>query len=72
MKRDKIVSFRVNSTLLEKVNQRIMSKTEVLFGSRCNYYTYRDAKRPYKCDKFTISDLLEEKLKEYLEEDNTS
>ena len=72
MPRDKIISIRVNSKLLEKVKTKIDSKTTVYegYGAR-KIYTYHDSKRPYSYDKFTIADLLEEKLKEYLEETET-
>ena len=66
--RDKIISIRVNSKLLEEVKTKIESKTTVYDSYGCRkIYTYHDSKRPYSYDKFTIADLLEEKLKEYLE-----
>lgn len=68
MKRDKLISLRVNSDLLEKVNNKIMSKTTIIQGSRRNYYHYHDDKRSGHFDKFTIADLLEEKLRSYLQE----
>lgn len=68
MRRDKVISVRVNSKLLDEVNAAIMSKTEVWEGTRRTYYDYKDEKRPYKHDKFTVADLLEEKLREYLNE----
>lgn len=70
MRRDKVISVRVNSKLLDEVNVAIMSKTEVWEGSRRTYYNYKDEKRPYKHDKLTVADLLEEKLREYLDEKN--
>lgn len=68
MKRDKIISVRVNSDLLRQVKDRIASLTDVFSGSKRTYYTYQDLKRPNFYDQFTVSDLLEEKLKEYLAE----
>lgn len=71
--RDKLISVRVNERLLNKVKEIIDSKTEVHegYGARKSY-TYHDQKRPYKYDKFTVADLLEEKLKEYINEQTPS
>ncbi len=71
--RDKLISIRVNSKLLEQVKKIIDAKTEVRegWGARKIYY-YRDEKRPYEYDKFTIADLLEEAMEKYLEEQTPS
>lgn len=62
--RDKVISIRVNSNLLEKVNKKIDSHTTVYRGVR-NIYFYHDGIRSFY-DKFSLADLFEEKLKEYL------
>ena len=73
LNRDKLISVRVNERLLNKVKEIIENNTEVYagYGTR-KFYTYHDKKRPYKHDKFTVADLLEEKLKEYIEEQTPS
>ena len=68
--RDKVITIRVNSRLLEDVKCVIDSKTEVSNFWDRKYYRYHDEKRPNVYDKFTIADLFEEKLREYLEEQN--
>ena len=67
--RDKLISIRVNGHLLNEVKKIIDSKTQVHegWGAR-KYYTYSDSKRPYSYDKFTIADIFEEKLEEYINE----
>ena len=71
--RDKLISVRVNARLLNEVKKIIDSKTEVheIYGGR-KIYSYHDRKRPYSWDKFTIADLLEEKLEEYINEQTPS
>ena len=68
--RDKVISIRVNSKLLAKVKAVIDSKTEVTECWDRKIYRYHDEKRPNVYDKFTIADLFEEKLREYLKEQN--
>ena len=67
--RDKLISIRVNKRLLDQAKRIIESKTQVYegYGTR-KIYSYQDSKRPYTYDKFTIADLLEEKLEEYINE----
>ena len=71
--RDKLISVRVNARLLNEVKKIIDNKTEVYegYGGR-KLYTYHDSKRPNTWDKFTIADLLEEKLEEYINEQSPS
>ena len=71
MQRDKLISIRVNSKLLTKVKELIDKRTTVSesWGAR-KIYHYSDKKRPYSYAKFTIADLLEEKLLEYLNEED--
>ncbi len=66
--RDKVISLRVNSELLGKVNDVISSRT-ISFTGRGgrNYYTYRDGSG-YAYDKFTVADLLEDAMKKYVAE----
>ena len=73
LRRDKLISVRVNKQLLDKVKEIIDSKTEVDegYGGR-KIYTYHDKKRGYKYEKLNVADLLEEKLKEYIEEQTPS
>ena len=65
--RDKVISLRVNSELLRKVNDVISSRTTKLtvHGGR-NYYIYLDCNGAQ--DKFTVADLLEDAMKEYVAE----
>ena len=72
MKRDKVISVRVNSDLYDRVQKSIESKTLVYWCWKSNYYEYRDGKRMYFRGKFTIADLMEEKFKEYLAEQTPS
>ena len=71
--RNKLISVRVNSQLLEQVKRAIDKKTNVVesWGNRKVYY-YRDSNRPHAYDKFTIADLLEEAMEKYLEEQTPS
>ena len=71
--RDKLISVRVNSRLLNEVKKIIDSKTEVheIYGGR-KLYSYHDSRRPNIWDKFTLADLLEEKLEEYINEQTPS
>ena len=72
MRRDKIISVRVNSDLYNEVLKRIESKTRVYRCSRSNSYEYRDGIRMYFRGKFTVADLLEEKFRQYLKETSSS
>ena len=60
--RDKIISLRVDSTLLTKFENIVKSKTktEVYYGKKIIYYEgVRDG-------KYSIADLLESALLEYI------
>lgn len=69
MKRDKIITVRVNSELLEKVNKLIESRTTVLNYNSRNHYSYHSPNEKYKrraIDKVTTADILEIALKMFL------
>lgn len=69
MKRDKIITVRVNSELLEKVNKLIESRTTVLNYNLRNHYRYYSPNEKYKhysIDKVTTADILEIALKMFL------
>ena len=69
MKRDKIITVRVNSELLEKVNQLIESRTTILYYGLRNHYRYYSPNEKYKhhsIDKVTTADILEIALKMFL------
>lgn len=67
MKRDKIISVRVNSELLDKVQKIIDSRTYCWENLRGNkHYHYKD-ENGYSHDKYTIADLLESAMNEYIE-----
>ena len=70
MKRDKVISIRVNSDLLEQFQEEVKkcTLTSDLWG-RSRYY-YKDGIRPSEFKQFTISDLLEEAMQKYLEEEH--
>lgn len=72
LKRDKVISVRVNSELYDEVLKFIESKTKVYKCWNSNYYEYRDYKRRYWRGKFTVADLLEEKFEEYLAEETSA
>ena len=64
MRRDKIISVRVNKDLLKKVQEIIDSRTTIWQG-RHNYYHYID-ENGYSHEKYTIADLLEEAMRDYI------
>ena len=66
--RDKIISLRVNSKILQRVQEKINQHTQLNNYWGRNYYRYSDPIRHNTYEKFTVADLLEEKLQEYLEE----
>ncbi len=66
MKRDKIISVRVNSDLLDKVQKIIDSRTYIIEVRGRNIYHYKDENR-HTQDKYTIADLLESAMNEYVE-----
>ena len=66
MKRDKIISVRVNSDLLDKVQKIIDSRTYTLEIRGRNHYRYKSENRT-EYEKYTIADLLESAMWEYVE-----
>ena len=69
MKRDKIITVRVNSELLEKVNKLIESRTTVQSYNFRNHYRYHSPNEKYKhysIDKVTTADILEIALEMFL------
>lgn len=65
MKRDKIISVRVDSNLLDEVQKIIDSRTQVFEARGIKHYHYKDEKG-YSHDKYTIADLLEQAMREYI------
>ncbi len=65
MKRDKIISVRVDSALLDEVQKIINSRTYVFELRGRNYYRYID-ENGYSFNKYTIADLLENAMHEYI------
>ncbi len=65
MKRDKIISVRVNSELLEQVQEIINSRTHVFKGGNANHYHYID-EDGFSHEKYTIADLLESAMRNYI------
>lgn len=66
MKRDKIISVRVDSSLFDQVQKIIDSRTTISHYEHRTYYIYRDENGKYH-NKYTIADLLEKAMKEYIE-----
>ena len=66
MRRDKIISVRVNSTLLNEVQEIINSRTYSYELRGRNYYRYKDEKGT-AYEKYTIADILESAMHEYIE-----
>ncbi len=69
MKRDKIISVRVNNALLDKVQKIIDSRTYIFEVRGVNHYRYKD-ENGQSHDKYTIADLLESAMREYIEKFN--
>ena len=70
MRRDKIITVRVNSELLEKVNKLIESRTTIWDGYNRKFYRYNSPNEENKnryYDKVTTADILEIALKMVLE-----
>lgn len=68
-KRDKIISIRVSSELLQKA-QRIIDNYTTTYngrGNKKNYYT-RLPNKGGSWKKYSIADLLEDALKKFIEE----
>lgn len=70
MKRDKVISIRVNSDLLEQFQEEVKkcTLTSDIWG-RSRYY-YSDGIRRSDFYQFTLADLLEEAMVKYLEEEH--
>lgn len=68
MPRSKNISVRVNPIIYDKFLKIVEDHTEVYeaWGSR-KIYNYRDPLLPHQYDKFTIADLLEIAMKEYID-----
>lgn len=70
MKRDKIISIRVDSSLYDSFQaevKRMTHESDLWYQSR---YYYSDGIRTSSFNKFTVADLLEEAMKKYLEEEH--
>lgn len=70
--RDKVVSIRVNTELYNEFLATVAKFTSVLtldFPSRTeNHYSTRFPDRPYSpVDKYTLADLTEKAMKEFIE-----
>ena len=65
MKRDKNISVKVDSTLLKQVQKIIDSRTTVFEYLDRQHYHYLD-ENGYSHGKYTIADLLEEAMREYI------
>lgn len=70
MRRDKIISVRVDSDLLNKVQKIIDSRTYSYELRGRNHYRYKDEKGT-AYEKYTIADLLESAMNEYVEKFST-
>lgn len=66
MRRDKIISVRVDSSLLNEVQKIIDSHTYSYELRGRNHYRYED-ENGTAYEKYTIADLLESAMNEYVE-----
>ncbi len=66
MRRDKIISVRVDGSLLNKVQKIIDSRTYSYELRGRNHYRYKD-ENGTAYEKYTIADLLESAMNEYVE-----
>ena len=70
-KRDKLISIRVSSTLLDEFVKRVDEHTKCYpgRGNRNSYFTNIPGLEhtPYSYQKFTAADLFEEALKAFIE-----
>lgn len=71
MARDKLISVRVSSSLIDRFNVIVASKTQVEQYAGRNLYSY-EGRRPSFFNgkdggKYTIADLLEAALEEYIQ-----
>ena len=70
MKRDKVISIRVDSALYDRFQAEVKRMThESDIWGRSRYY-YSDGIRSSGFHQFTVSDLLEEAMQKYLEEEH--
>ena len=69
--RDKLVTIRVSSRLLDKFQAIVASKTQVSTYAGRNFYSY-EGRREYEVDggKFTLGDLVENSLEEYIKKNS--
>ena len=70
MRRDKIISVRVDSSLLNEVQKIIDSHTYSYELRGRNQYRYKD-ENGTAYEKYTIADLLESAMKAYVEKFST-
>ena len=65
--RDKIVTIRVSSRLLDKFNNIVASKTQTTTYAGRIFYEY-EGRREYQTNggKFTLADLVENSLEDYI------
>jgi len=70
MRRDKIISVRVDSSLLNEVQKIIDSRTYSYELRGRNHYRYED-ENGTAYEKYTIADLLESAMKAYVEKFST-
>lgn len=70
MRRDKIISVRVDGSLLNKVQKIIDSRTYSYELRGRNHYRYED-ENGTAYEKYTIADLLESAMKAYVEKFST-
>lgn len=71
-KRDKLISVRISSDLLDKFNKLTEEKTTVTYYASKNHYRYHGKTlknlSPYTVvDKYSLADVLEEALEILLE-----
>ena len=69
--RDKLISIRVSSRLLDKFNSIVQTKTQVSTYYGRKVITYEGKMTYDGGGKFTVSDLLEEALEEYIKNNKT-
>lgn len=69
--RDKLISIRVNSRLLDEFNAIVKSKTETSTYYGRKIITYEGKMTYAGGGKFTLADLLEGALEEYVKSNKT-
>ena len=70
MKRDKVISIRVDSVLYNRFQAEVKRMTLESPSWRRSKYYYSDGIRTSFFNQFTVADLLEEAMKKYLEEEH--